>query len=211
MAKKVYPTWRRVLNAIFHTFFIFFIIIGGLVIFHNVYYTPVKIVGRSMEPTLQDAEFGVMDTHQWRLEQIERFDIVIVQPSLATEKYIIKRVIGLPGERVVLDGNGELFVNQTHIPQSFLDVNRYLLETCSSHSSIGCFNSIILADNQFYVLGDNRGNSYDSRAMGPFETNQIVGVLFSIEGTCEPNGHGSDVGVTLQTCAVRNYRWPRFY
>jgi len=72
--------WRRVFNAIFHTFFIIFIITGGLVIFHNVYFTPVKIVGRSMEPTLQDAEFGVMDTNQWRLEDVERFDIVLSQP-----------------------------------------------------------------------------------------------------------------------------------
>ncbi|MCK7473058.1 MAG: hypothetical protein MZV49_05280 [Rhodopseudomonas palustris] len=61
LATKKNGAWRHLLNLIFHTFFVFFIITGGLVIFHNVYFTPVKIVGRSMEPTLEDAEFGVME------------------------------------------------------------------------------------------------------------------------------------------------------
>ena len=211
MADKIVPKWRKVFNGVLQAVFIFFIISGGLVIFHNVYYTPVKIVGRSMEPTLRDSEFGDMDTNGWRLERLKRFDIVIVQPSLSVDKYIIKRIIALPSERVVLDGNGELYINTTHVDQPFIARDPYILDTCSSTSSIGCYNSVTLADNQYYVLGDNRGNSYDSRAMGVFTKEQIVGVLFSIEGTCEANSDSSDPGVSFQTCAVRNYRWPTFF
>ena len=211
MSEKVVPKWRRVINGVFQTLFIFFIVAGGLVIFHNVYYTPVKIVGRSMEPTLEDSQFGVMDTHSWRLDRVKRFDIVIVQPSLSIDKFIIKRVIGLPGERLVLDGNGELYINSAHVDKSFVARDPYLLDTCSSTSSIGCYNAITLADNQYYVLGDNRGNSYDSRAMGVFSKTQLIGVLFSIEGVCEANGDTSEPGVSLQTCAIRNYHWPKFF
>jgi len=203
--------WRRVFNAIFHTFFIIFIITGGLVIFHNVYFTPVKIVGRSMEPTLQDAEFGVMDTNKWRLEDVERFDIVIIQPSATIDKFIIKRVIGLPGEKIVFDGNGELYVDDRHIDQDFLPVDPYRLDTCRNASSIGCYTPITLTSAQYFAMGDNRGNSYDSRALGPFDATQIVGVLFSIEGVCENGAGSSEAGVMLQSCAVRGYQLPRFY
>ncbi|HAV20072.1 MAG TPA: signal peptidase I [Firmicutes bacterium] len=211
MSKKQVSGIRRFFNVMFHTLFIIFIISGGTIIFHNVYYVPVKIVGRSMEPTLQDSEFGVMDTNSWRVDRIERFDIVIVQPSLMVDKYIIKRVIGLPGDRVVFDNNGELFVNNAHISQDFIAVDPYRLATCPWTTSIGCFSPITLGDNQYYVLGDNRGNSYDSRAIGPFDIENIVGVLFAIEGVCLNGETISEAGVALQSCAVRTYRWPTFY
>lgn len=211
MAQAPTSRWRRFLNFLFHTAFVVFIIIGGLVIFHNVYYTPVKIVGRSMEPTLEDSVFGVMDTNQWRIDKIERFDIVIVQPSSSIDKFIIKRVIGLPGERLVLDANGELFIDSRHVLQDFIPVDPYHLDTCRNSSSIGCYTPITLADNQYFVMGDNRGNSYDSRALGPFTIEQIVGVLVSIEGVCEAGEVNSEAGVTIQSCAVRTYYWPRLY
>lgn len=211
MIGKMSKKWRRMFNLVFHFVFISFIIVGGLVIFHNVYFTPVKIVGRSMEPTLEDSEFGVMDTKKWRLDKIERFDIVIIQPSLTIDKFIIKRVIGLPGERVVFDDNGELYVDSRHIDQDFIAIDPYRLDTCASSSSIGCYTPLTLGSDQYYVLGDNRGNSYDSRALGPFERDNIVGTLFSIEGVCENGGDDSEPGVSLQSCAVRNYHWPRFY
>ncbi len=211
MASKTLPRWRKSLNTVFHALFIFFILSGGLVIFHNVYFTPVKIVGRSMEPTLQDADFGVMDTNGWRLGDIERFDIVIVQPALTIDKFIIKRVIGLPGEALVFDGNGELFINSQHLDQPFLPIDPYRLDTCPSSASIGCFTPITLGSDQYFVMGDNRGNSYDSRALGPFTFEHLVGILFSIEGTCEASTDSSDAGVTLQSCAIRTYRWPTFF
>ncbi len=211
MTKQPVSKWRRLVNAVFHMLFVMFIVTGGLVIFHNVYFTPVKIVGRSMEPTLHDTEFGVMDTNSWRLDRVERFDIVIIQPDLNVDKFIIKRVIGLPGERLVLDDNGELYIDGTHLDQPFIDIDPYRLATCGTSAGIGCYTPIDLTSTQYFVMGDNRGNSQDSRASGPFEFTHIVGVLFSIEGVCQAGSASGESGVNLQSCAVRTYRWPTYY
>ena len=209
--KKTTSKWLQMLNVLSQIFFVIFILTGGLIIFHNVYYTPIKIVGASMEPTIHDAQFGVMDTHSGRINKLKRFDIIIVQPDTKVEKYIIKRLIGLPGETLVFDGVGELYINGAHVAQPFIEIEPHRQLTCTGGSKIGCYTSIKLNNQQYYVLGDNRGNSYDSRALGPFNRNHIVGVLFMIEGVCEPENDSSEHRVDLKTCAKRTYQWPIFF
>ncbi|MCK7473057.1 MAG: signal peptidase I [Rhodopseudomonas palustris] len=150
------------------------------------------------------------NTNQWRIDKVERFDIVIINRPSSIDKFIIKRVIGLPGERIVLDGNGELYVDNTHINQTFIPVDPYRLDAIAQQFERRCCSPITLTSEQYFVMGDNRGNSYDSRALGPFNADQIVGVLFSIEGVCEAGNTDSEPGVTLQSCAIRTYSWPRF-
>ena len=76
---KSLPTWMKKTIAIFsQLLFVFLILVGGFVIFHNIYFTPIKIVGSSMEPTLRNQEFGVMDQSEGALNGLQRFDIVIV-------------------------------------------------------------------------------------------------------------------------------------
>jgi signal peptidase I len=209
---KPFAGLKKFAANITQVFFIFLIIIGGTVIFHNVYFTPVKIVGASMQPNLYDADFGVMDTNSWAIDKIERFDVVILQPSELVDRYIIKRVIGMPGETVVLDTNGQLFINNNLVEQDFIPDSPYKLATCVSSSSFGCFTPIILGLDDYYVLGDNRGYSSDSRVLGLFNKTQIVGVLFAIEGVClAANPSSIDPGATLETCSNRSYHVPTLF
>jgi signal peptidase I len=206
---KYFPTWlKKTLAIISQLFFVMLILAGGLVIFHNLYFTPIKIVGSSMEPTLTNQEFGVMDQSRQTLQNLKRFDIVIIQQNPDLDRYIIKRLIGFPLETVALSTLGELAINDEVIDQPFIPLAGYQDRTCSNPNSIGC-NPLTLNEDDFYVLGDNRGFSTDSRSFGPVARSQIIGKLFAIEGVCQVNqGSAND---DPNACAGRQYIWPRVY
>jgi signal peptidase I len=182
------------------------ILSGGLVIFHNLYFIPVKIVGRSMEPTLFDQEFGVMDQNVNTLNALDRFDIVIVQQNPNVDRYLIKRLIGLPGETISIDEDGLLTVDQIEVAQTFITENGYLEYTCINDQAMGC-QPITLLEDQYFVMGDNRGFSTDSRVFGPITTTQLIGKLIAIEGMCGDNANEEDPNA----CSQRDFFWPRIY
>jgi len=209
-AKK---TWRRVLSACLNTFFVTFMVIGSVLIFHNLYFTPVKVVGQSMMPTLQNNDFGVMDTHSGAIDKIDRFDIIIVNYPVGSDYFIIKRVIGLPGETLSENlSNGALTVDGVAVEEPFISTET-LARTCAVNAGVACNTTVTLSATQYYVLGDNRGNSTDSEhGIGLVTYDMIKGVLFAIEGTCSDTttSSGSD-GAHIRICPIRSYRWPTFY
>ena len=206
---------KKLWNVFSTVLFIIIIVIGGGVIFHNVYYTPVIIVGSSMEPTLRDQEFGIMDMTDFALDNIRRFQILIIKPKKEIDQYIIKRVIGLPGETVLLTTHegqmGSLFINDTYFPQTFIPYEGFQSLTCLNPNAIACDVAITLDENSYFMLGDNRGSSKDSRFDGPFQFSQIKGVLFAIEGTCSDSGVNTETGADLASCSNRQFMFPRFF
>ncbi len=207
---KYLPTWLKKFIAIFsQLLFIVLILIGGLVIFHNFYFTPIKIVGSSMEPTLVNQEFGVMDQNPDTLDGLQRFDIVIVKQNPTIDRYLIKRLIGLPGETIALESDGSLYVNGERIEQNFLPETGYQERTCTNMSAIGCV-PLTLDDESYFVMGDNRGFSTDSRVFGPILKDQLIGKLFAIEGICQGQTNSS-ANDDPDTCGMRQYFWPRIY
>lgn len=207
---KYLPTWlKKVVSILSQLLFIALIITGGLVIFHNFYFTPIKIVGSSMEPTLVNQEFGVMDQNPQTIAGLTRFDIVIVQQNPTVDRYLIKRLIGLPGETIALQNDGSLLVNGLLIEQDFLPESGYQERTCTNMNAIGCV-PLTLDDQSYFVMGDNRGFSTDSRVFGPILHDQLIGKLFAIEGICQ--GHTStSANEDPDTCGTRQYFWPRIY
>ena len=207
---KHLPTWTKKTFAIISQLgFISLILVGGLVIFHNLYFTPIKIVGNSMEPTLSNQEFGVMDQSEGALNRLQRFDIVIVKQNPTIDRYLIKRLIGLPGETLVFDLNGNLFINDQVVDQSFIPNDGFKDRTCSNPNAIGC-TTMTLNEDSYFVLGDNRGFSTDSRVFGPIVRDQLIGQLFAIEGRCQGNTTSAS-NEDPDTCGTRQYFWPRFY
>lgn len=198
---------KKLYALVSQVFFIVLIVIGSTVIFHNVYYTPVKIVGASMEPTLFNQEFGIMDAHEPALNTLSRFDIVVIQQYEDVNRYIIKRVIGLPGETLAFDSDGVLSIDDEIVLQPFIDEDLQK-QTCYAPTMYGCQESILIGKDQYYVMGDNRGASLDSRVLGYFTRTQFVGKLIAIEGIC--------TGTTTEplngsNCPSRSYEIPRFY
>lgn len=137
-----------------------YIIIIVVVLLIKVYiFTPVIVNGPSMMNTLHDKDVMILDKIGMRLNGIERFDIVVIQTK---NNKIIKRVIGLPGETIEYKNN-KLYINDKEIKDSYGNNVTY------------DFEKVKIPDNMYYVLGDNRTDSVDSRIIGVVPKDDILG------------------------------------
>lgn len=147
-------------------------------IFINIFIVkPVTIAGDSMYPTLSDGTIGLTDVFSWHKGDIQRFDIITVHVE-SENKTLTKRVIGLPKDKVQYK-NGVLYINDKKLDETFLDkeyVNTYESETGKNFTAD--YGPIILEDNEYFLCGDNRIVSRDSRILGPFHSEDIVSKYF---------------------------------
>lgn len=149
------------------------VVISLLIIVPVRYYLiqPFYVQGASMEPSFYNKEYLVINEISYRFEDIERGDVVVFHYPRDPKQFFIKRVVGLPGEQVIVRDNSVTVVNSDH-PEGFvLDESLYLGE--ASHTSGNLRVSLDIGE--YYVLGDNRGASLDSRGFGPIERDVIVG------------------------------------
>jgi signal peptidase I len=133
-------------------------------------YQPVKVEGRSMMPTLTDQEriFINKFTYRFGLGSIERGDTVVFWYPLDTSKSYIKRVIGVPGDRVRVD-RGQVFVNGKAL------VETYVAAQHRDPSSWRDGDEQTVPDGKYFVLGDHRNESSDSRVWGYVPRENIYG------------------------------------
>src|SRR5690242_16353298 len=151
-------TLRNWMRDLFVSVFVSFFIIIFV-------YQPVKVEGGSMEPGLEDQERIVINKLAYRLESIERGDIVVFRYPRDTRKSFIKRVIGLPGDRIRI-AYGHVFVNDQPIPESYVP---------SDFLDARSYPQTVVPENSYFVLGDHRCASNDSREFGPVMRSYIYG------------------------------------
>lgn len=130
---------------------------------------PAVVSGRSMAPTLATGDRGIVLMHK----QPKRFDIVTLDSHDAEEKIYIKRVIGLPGDHVRYQ-DGVLTINEKTYKEPYLD--RDLVFDTNGKNLTGNIN-VDVPKGAYFVLGDNRGNSNDSRNIGFIDKKDIDGVF----------------------------------
>ncbi|SCY54978.1 signal peptidase I [Lachnospiraceae bacterium XBB2008] len=125
--------------------------------------------GVSMEDTLQDGDNLLVDKISYRFHDPERFDVIVFKYTHKDNTYYVKRIIGLPGETVQIDNAGNIYINGKEIEE------HYGFETIKDPGIAA--NPITLGEDEFFVLGDNRNNSADSRmeAVGNINRKIIVG------------------------------------
>ena len=133
------------------------------IVITNLAFGFVRVSGSSMYPTLQDGNLGLVNLIKGRIGNIKRFDIVIVKFE-ALDEYIIKRVVGLPGETVEYNAT-HLYINGEVVEEDFL-----------SEVYTGDTEAVTLGEDEYYCVGDNRTNSMDSRMIGPIKSSEIKGV-----------------------------------
>ncbi|MCR4693841.1 MAG: signal peptidase I [Pseudobutyrivibrio sp.] len=147
------------------------ILICFAVVFLITHYVGQRTVvsGSSMEDTLSDGDNLIVDKISYRLGDPERFDVVVFPYKYEEDTYYIKRVIGLPGETVYIDGNGNIYINGEILEEDF--------GTEVILSAGDASNEITLGTDEYFVLGDNRNNSTDSRFsnVGNIKGDDIVG------------------------------------
>jgi len=128
-------------------------------------YQPVKVEGGSMEPGLEDQERIFINKLVYRLESIERGDIVVFRYPRDTRKSFIKRVVGLPGDHIHI-AYGHVFVNEEQLPEPYVP---------SDYLDARSYSDIVVPSNCYFVLGDHRSMSNDSRDFGPVMRSYIYG------------------------------------
>ncbi len=112
-----------------------------------------------MQPTLQDGDIMLLNKIGYRFGSVERFDIVVVHDHNTD---IIKRVIALPGETISCK-DGIIYINGEELKETF------------SHGETEDFDEVKVPQGNYFIMGDNRGNSTDSRILGPIPKEEILG------------------------------------
>lgn len=135
---------------------------------------PFIVSGSSMEPNFHDLHYLIVDRVSYDIGDPERGDVIVFDLPQEENRSLIKRVIGLPGETVSVQGNTITVQNEKH-PQGFALNEPYLdPANLGGESNI----QVTLAEDEFFVLGDNRRVSADSRSWGTLPREQIVGRAF---------------------------------
>ena len=132
------------------------------------------IEGQSMEKSFHTGEYLLIDKLSYRVTNPKRGDIVVFIPRDDISKSYIKRVIGLPGEKLKITSD-KIIINDEVISES-----SYLGDTIGSIIEPDESYSINLNDNEYFVMGDNRDSSRDSRVIGPIHKEQITGRAFLV-------------------------------
>lgn len=132
---------------------------------------PVRVEGLSMYPSLNDKEIGFSNIISSKLTKIKRFDVVVVYLE-DQNKYIVKRVVGLPGEQIKYE-NEQLYIDGNPIDEPFLN-NSYRQQFVEEDREFTQdIEPIKIGNEEYFILGDNRPNSIDSRNYGLFNSSMI--------------------------------------
>lgn len=135
------------------------VIVVVVVLIRTFIITPVKVDGDSMKNTLKNGDILLL----YKLSSINRFDIIVLDEEKDNEK-IIKRVIGMPGETIAIK-KGKIYINDKVIDDEY------------AYGETSDYNKVTLRDNEYFILGDNRLISKDSRYFGPIKENEIKGKI----------------------------------
>jgi signal peptidase I len=135
---------------------------------------PFIVSGDSMVPTYHNHEYLVINKLGYRINKPERGEVIVFRFPQNTKEFFIKRIIGLPGEKVKVDGGHVVIYNTEHPEGKTLD-EPYLP---SQNITFGDSKIITLGSDEYFVLGDNRLQSSDSRLWGILPANDIVGKVF---------------------------------
>lgn len=148
-------TFKELFSTALISFAIFFVFYIFLV-------QPHRVKGESMLPNFQDGELILTEKVSYRFSPPSRGDVVVFKAPVAEKVDYIKRIIGLPGDHVKISG-GSIYINDKQLTEPY--------EIQSTQSEV----DLVVSDNRYFVLGDNRGASSDSRVFGPIDRSRIEG------------------------------------
>ena len=158
---------RKLKDILSNSLFFLFVVVLSFLIIKFVGQRTV-VIGPSMMPTLEDGNNLVVDKISYRFHNPERFDIIIFPIRDNSGNTYIKRIIGLPGETVKIDKDGVIYINDKILHESY---GREIIENPGN-----ALNGVTLGENEYYVLGDNRNDSEDSRfSIGIVKRQEIIG------------------------------------
>jgi signal peptidase I len=183
---RIHPTLRQeIFEYVFYFLRVFVTVALVFVIVKTQIYQVTNIEGKSMFPSLDNGDIVFIDLFTPKFGQYRRGDIVVVKPpkEFSTQnKYLIKRVIGLPGETVSTENGNVIITNSSFSSGIILNEKSYLAPDVKTYRTTASgkekFVFSKLGDQEYFLLGDNRGGSTDSRVFGGIQKSQILGREF---------------------------------
>lgn len=164
----------NVVKEFFHILFYIVLVIFTAYLITHFIVQRTRVFGVSMEPTLYEDDNLLIDRLSYRFQKPKRFDIIVLPAE--DNVYYIKRIIGMPGDTVQING-GNIYINNEILQES------YGKETIKSGYEGVATNPIVVGVDEYFVLGDNRNHSTDSRdeTLGNIQKDNIIGkALFRI-------------------------------
>ena len=152
------------------------VVLSCFLLVKNLFFFEVMVVGSSMDSTLINGEMGYAIKVN-NLTKIEKNDIIIFYQD---DKEVIKRVIGEPLDKIKITNEG-IYVNDTFVEETYLDEE----DKKYTYAYFSLYNEVTLGKDEYFVLGDNRLVSYDSRYYGPIKRENISGKLVLINAITE--------------------------
>jgi signal peptidase I len=135
-------------------------------------FQPFLVRGQSMEPTFHNNDYLIIDEISYRFREPERGEVIVFKYPRNTSQRFIKRIIGLPGETIEIK-EGEVFIIKDDSVQ-VLDESSYISSSMKTPGNT----SVTLSEDEYFVLGDNRRVSADSRNWGSLDYEYIIGRVF---------------------------------
>lgn len=148
------------------------IAVGAVVVVKSLLFQPFLVSGSSMVPTFSNGDYLIIDELTYRLREPERGEVVVFRFPKDESTYFIKRIIGLPGETVVVE-NGTVRIVNTQHPEGIALSESYLPSGSTVTGSV----RTELGNGEYFVMGDNRSFSYDSRSWGSVKKYEIIGLV----------------------------------
>lgn len=132
----------------------------------------VEVDGPSMNDTLQDQDRLLVNKFKYRVQQLDRYDIIVFKYAYDTDTDYVKRIIGLPGEQVRIDADGKIYIDGQLLEENY---GREVIKDAGIAEE-----GMTLGEDEYFVLGDNRNNSRDSRNadVGAVSKQQIKGTVW---------------------------------
>lgn len=218
---KFSATTQKIFWSSLYLLLIIGVCLCSVTVFDRFYFSSIYVSGESMSPTLNHhsdgrVDFGIIDTHLSARKNIERFNIVTTyypwsdytsdvsgnDTLKVNATYKIKRIIALPGETFrIVDNNLQILNLSTN---TFENIEIKFSRTIENLHN---YPQTTLNAEEYWVMGDNWDNSQDCIDSGePVRFEDIVGVLVSINGTCQIQGSGAD-----EKCVNHQYTFPRYF
>lgn len=160
---------KKVIREVFSTILYILVVLLVTWLFITFVGQRTSVSGSSMEPTLHNGDQLIMDKLSYRFADPQRFDIIVFPFQYEENTYYVKRIIGLPGETVQIDLEGNIYINGEILEE---DYGKEPINFPGLASE-----PITLGDDEYFVLGDNRNNSSDSRdpSVGNIHRDDIIG------------------------------------
>lgn len=165
---------KRILYTLWEIGEVFFIALIAVAAIKYFLVQPFIVNGASMEPNFYDGDYLLVDEISYRFKEPARGDVVVFQSPQDPSVYYIKRIVGLPGERVEVQDGQVIIYNKDISSKGKALEEKYIGQGVRSNWTGHV--TVSLKDDQYFVMGDNRLNSLDSRYWGPLSRDMIIGL-----------------------------------